>query len=71
MDKKVLQFCSDIEFIANIDENKDCLMNQSTNQDSPEKNRDNPYGLWFNIDVPKNHCLKQGDKIRITIEKTE
>ncbi|MDD3407133.1 MAG: hypothetical protein PHP13_03520 [Methanomicrobium sp.] len=71
MSKNIIEFVSDIEFIANIDENKDCLMNQSTHQDSVEKNQENPYGLWFNIDVPKGHCMKQGDKIKITIEKIE
>ncbi|MDD3977244.1 hypothetical protein L1994_05125 [Methanomicrobium antiquum] len=71
MSKKVIEFISDIEFIANIDENKDCIMNQSTHQDAAETNIDNPNGLWFNIDVPKNHGLKQGEKIRIIIEKTD
>ena len=71
MSKNVIEFISDIEFIANIDENKDCLMNQSTNQDTANATSDNPFGLWFNIDVPKGHGMKTGDKLRITIEKIE
>ncbi|MCK4270709.1 MAG: hypothetical protein KAW93_09550 [Methanogenium sp.] len=69
MDKKIIEFVSDIEFIANINAEKDCLMNQSTNQDNVEASSQNPYGLWYNIDVPKGHGFKSGDKIRITIEK--
>ena len=64
MDKKIVEFVSEIEFIANINEAKDCLMNQDSTQDDPSI-------PWFNIDVPKGHGLKAGDKIRITIEKIE
>lgn len=71
MSNNIIEFVSDIEFISDIDEEKDCLMNQSTNQDSPKTTSENPYGLWFNIDVPKGHGLKTGDKLRITIEKIE
>ncbi|MBR6447112.1 MAG: hypothetical protein IKS74_01355 [Methanomicrobium sp.] len=66
-----IEFVSSIEFIANIDENKDCLMNQSTHQDSPSQSQGNPLALWFNIDVPKGHGFRQGEKIKITIETVE
>jgi hypothetical protein len=58
----VLEFESAIEFIANINEHKDCLMSQDSNQE-------NPKALWFNIDIPKGHLLKNGDRVRITVEK--
>jgi hypothetical protein len=60
--EKILELESAIEFVANIDERKDCLMSQDQTQD-------NPGSLWFNIDIPKGHSLKAGDRIRITIEK--
>lgn len=58
----VLEFESAIEFIANINEHKDCLMSQ-------DSNHENPKALWFNIDIPKGHLLKNGDRVRITVEK--
>ncbi|MFA5395037.1 MAG: hypothetical protein GX097_09480 [Methanomicrobiales archaeon] len=69
MVEKIVAFVSDIEYVANIDENKDCLMNQSTQSDDVSVTEGNPLGLWYNIDVPKGHGLKAGDKIRIIIEK--
>ena len=69
MTDKIVEFVSDIEFIANIDEKKDCLMNQGTQSDEASMTESNPLGLWYNIDVPKGHGLKAGDKIRIIIEK--
>lgn len=69
MADKIIEFVSDIEFVANIDENKDCLMNQGTQSDEASKTEGNPLGLWYNIDVPKGHGFCAGDKIRITIEK--
>lgn len=66
---KIVSFVSDIEFVANIDEIKDCLMNQGTHSDDVTVTEGNPLALWYNIDVPKGHGLKTGDKIRITIEK--
>lgn len=71
MSEKVLEFISEIEFVANIDEKKDCLMNQGTHSDAAAVTTENPYGLWFNIDIPKGHGLKNGDRIRISIEKVE
>ena len=59
---KVLEFESAVEFIANINDHKDCLMSQDPTQDDPG-------ALWFNIDVPKGHNLKAGDRVRVTVEK--
>jgi hypothetical protein len=59
---KVLELESEIEFVANINDAKDCLMSQDPTQDNPD-------ALWFNIDIPKGHNLKAGDKVRVTIEK--
>jgi hypothetical protein len=59
---KVLEFESAIEFVADINGQKDCLMSQDSTQDSPGT-------LWFNIDIPKGHQLKAGDRVRITVEK--
>ena len=69
MSEKVLEFISEIEFVASIDEKKDCLMNQGTSSDAAAVTSENPYGLWFNIDIPKGHGLKSGDRIRIIVEK--
>jgi hypothetical protein len=60
--EKILEIESEIEFVADINDRKDCLMSQDPTQD-------NPGALWFNIDIPKGHSLKAGDRIRITIEK--
>ena len=60
--QKVLSFEAEIEFVADINERKDCLMSQDPTQDNPD-------ALWFNIDVPKGHPVKAGDRVRITIEK--
>ncbi|HPH34980.1 MAG TPA: hypothetical protein PLU94_05760 [Methanoregulaceae archaeon] len=51
-----------IEFVAHINEQKDCLMSQDNTQN-------NPGCLWFNIDVPKGHGLKAGDKVRVIVQK--
>jgi hypothetical protein len=59
---KVLEFESEIEFVADINEYKDCLMSQDPTQE-------NPNALWFNIDIPKGHLLKAGDRVRVTVEK--
>ena len=60
--EKILEFESEIEFVADINDRKDCLMAQ-------DPTHDNPGALWFNIDIPKGHSLKAGDRIRISIEK--
>ncbi len=62
--KKIAEIEAMIEFIANINEYKDCLMSQDvTTQD--------PACLWFNIDVLKGHGLRAGDRVRVTVEKIE
>ena len=59
---KILEFESEVEFVANINDYKDCLMSQDPTQDQPE-------ALWFNIDIPKGHNLRAGDRVRVTVEK--
>jgi hypothetical protein len=59
---KVLEFESAIEFVGDINSHKDCLMSQDPTQDNPD-------ALWFNIDIPKGHQLKAGDRVRIIVEK--
>jgi len=58
----ILEIESEIEFVADINEKKDCLMSQDSTQNDPG-------ALWFNIDIPKGHPLKAGDRIRITVER--
>jgi hypothetical protein len=60
--KTIVSFESPLEFVADINEVKDCLMSQDTTQDDPAT-------LWFNIDVPKGHGLVPGDRVRVTVEK--
>ncbi len=59
---KVVDFVAPVEFVADINEEKDCLMSQ-------DKISGGQNDLWFNIDVPKGHGVKAGDRVRITIEK--
>jgi hypothetical protein len=59
---KVLELESEIEFVADINSHKDCLMSQDSTQDKPD-------ALWFNIDIPKGHNLRKGDRIRVTVER--
>jgi hypothetical protein len=60
--KKLLDIESEIEFVADINEHKDCLMSQDPTQETPQV-------LWFNIDIPKGHGIKTGDHVRVTVEK--
>jgi hypothetical protein len=60
--EKVLEFESEVEFVADINDHKDCLMSQDPTQE-------NPNALWFNIDIPKGHRVKAGDRVRVTVEK--
>ncbi len=60
--KTIVSFESSLEFVAVINEVKDCLMSQDNTQDDPGT-------LWFNIDVPKDHGLVPGDRVRVTVEK--
>jgi hypothetical protein len=64
MTEKIADFVSELEFVADINQYKDCLMNQDNTQNDPA-------ALWFNIDVPKGHGLKMGDRVRIVVEKIE
>ena len=59
---KLLEFESEVEFVADINDYKDCLMSQDPTQD-------NPNALWFNIDIPKGHAVKAGDRVRVIVEK--
>jgi len=60
--EKIVSFEASVDFVANINEKKDCLMSQDPSHDRPE-------ALWFNIDIPKGHCVKAGDRVRVTVEK--
>jgi hypothetical protein len=60
----VLEFESEIEFVADINDRKDCLMSQDPTQD-------NPGALWFNIDIPKGHGFRAGDRVKVIIEKIQ
>jgi hypothetical protein len=60
--EKILEFESVIYHINDqFSDQKDCLMSPHTDDDS----------LWFNIDIPKGHKLKAGDRVRITVEKIQ
>ena len=59
---KILEFEAPVEFVATINEHKDCLMSQ-------DKSYENPEVLWFNIDIPKGHGVRAGDRVRTTVEK--
>ncbi len=61
---KVAELESTIEFIADINEHKDCLMSQDTTSTDPAC-------LWFNIDVLKGHRIRAGDRVRVTVEKID
>lgn len=60
--EKIASFEAVIDFVADINDQKDCLMSQDPTQDRPD-------ALWFNIDVLKGHPVKAGDRVRITVEK--
>ncbi len=59
---KIVEFEAAIEFVANISEHRDCLMSQ-------DKDHENPKVFWFNIDVPKGHGIRAGDRVRVIVEK--
>ena len=58
MADKIAEIVAELEFVADIEGEKDCLMSQQGN-------------LWFNVDVPKGHGLKSGDKVRVTVARVE
>jgi hypothetical protein len=62
--RKVVEIEQKIEFVANVNEAKDCLMSQDNTQEDPGC-------LWFNIDCLKGHGLKAGDRVRVTVEKID
>jgi hypothetical protein len=62
MKQKIAEYESLIEFVATVNEQKDCLMAQ-------DKTQDDPSCMWFNIDVPKGHGIRAGDRVRVIIEK--
>jgi hypothetical protein len=58
----IVEIVAEIEFVADINEHKDCLMSQDSTQHDPAS-------LWFNIDAPKGHGFKRGDRVRIIVQK--
>jgi len=59
---KTAEITGILEFIADIDGEKDCLMAQDK-----DKTHENKY--WFNIDVPKGHGFQAGERVKVTIEQ--
>jgi hypothetical protein len=55
-----LQITGTIDFIAQVSHDRDCLMAQ--NESSAD-------AFWFNIDVPRGHGLRPGDRVRVTVER--
>ncbi|HJJ30753.1 MAG TPA: hypothetical protein O0X97_00720 [Methanocorpusculum sp.] len=62
MAKRIAEIESTLEFVADIEGKKDCLMAQQ----GEDVNQ-----LWFNIDVPKGHGLKAGSKVRVIVETVD
>ena len=60
--EKVIEIVATIDFVADVNECKDCIMSQDATQDDPAS-------LWFNIDVSKGHDLKAGDRVKVTVQK--
>ncbi|MBR4987440.1 MAG: hypothetical protein IKY81_02100 [Methanocorpusculum sp.] len=58
MADKIAEIVAELEFVADVEGVKDCLMSQQGD-------------LWFNVDVPKGHGLKSGDKVRVIVERVE
>ena len=58
----VIEIVATIDFVADINESKDCIMSQ-------DKTQDDPASLWFNIDIFKGHDLKAGDRVKVTVQK--
>ncbi len=58
MVKRIAEIESILEFVADIDGKKDCLMSQQGD-------------LWFNIDVPRGHGLRSGSRVRVIVESIE
>ena len=59
-----IEITGKIGFVAGVDEKRDCLMSQEhASQDTD--------ALWFNIDLPKGHGFRPGDRVRVTGEKLD
>lgn len=58
MSKVIVEIIETLEFVSDIEGKKDCLMSQQGDK-------------WFNIDVPKGHGLKSGDKVKVTVERLD
>ncbi|MDD1658540.1 MAG: hypothetical protein LUQ41_08840 [Methanomicrobiales archaeon] len=55
-----LQITATIDFIAQVSNERDCLMAQDGSSGD---------AFWFNIDVPRGHGLQPGDRVRVTVER--
>jgi len=57
-----IEISGTIGFVAGIDEKRDCIMSQEHTSRDPD-------ALWFNIDLPKEHGFRPGDRVKVTVEK--
>ncbi|MDN7024442.1 hypothetical protein FGU65_05990 [Methanoculleus sp. FWC-SCC1] len=57
----IVDFVAPVEFVANINGDKDCLM-------APDLGTAEAGVFWFNIDVPKGHGVSAGDRIRVVVD---
>lgn len=57
-----VEIMATIEFVATVNDQMECLMAQDKSA-GPEGSP------WFNIDVPRGHGLKAGDRVKVTIQK--
>jgi hypothetical protein len=58
MVRKIAEISGTVEFVADIEGKKDCLMSQQGE-------------FWFNIDVPKGSGVRNGDRVRVIIEQPD
>ncbi|MDD1653667.1 MAG: hypothetical protein LUQ64_03890 [Methanomicrobiales archaeon] len=56
----VLRITATIDFIAQVGQDRDCLMAQDASGGD---------AYWFNIDVPRGHGLRPGDRVQVTVER--
>ncbi len=56
-----IEIITELDFVAAINEFKDCLM-------APDETQEQPQSLWFNIDIPKGHRYNHGDRVKVTVE---
>ncbi len=57
-----IEITGKIGFVADIDERRDCILSQ-------EHAMEDPGAPWFNIDLPKGHGFRPGDRVKVTVEK--